>query len=222
VESLKEGSRAIEVRLVQRLLNKRGASPRLKEDGAFGPLTKSALIAFQRDSHLVGDGVAGRLTWSRLGLVHDITHPVRLFPQPTNVTCWSAAATMIVGNMSVGPGDAVLTDGGLAPDPANIRKFADASGWQMHYPQTWAVSGLAGVMRRKPIWVVGGGSSPTGSWLHAFVISALWSDGAEDASGTMIRIHDPWPPGIGSVYGRFYRGTVDGFDFISLFVLQPR
>jgi hypothetical protein len=37
----------------------------------------------------------------------------------------------------------------------------------------------------------------------------------------MIRVHDPWPPGIGSVYGRFYRGTIDGFDFISLYVLQP-
>jgi len=23
------------------------------------------------------------------------------------------------------------------------------------------------------------------------------------------------------VFGRFYRGTVDGFDFISLYVLQP-
>ena len=219
---LRQGSRAIEVKLLQSFLNKKGASPPLTEDGSFGPKTNNAVLAFQQKNHLAPDGMVGRATWSKLGLMHDITHAVRLFPQPTNMTCWSAAATMIIGNLSVGPGGANLAGGGLAPDPANIKKFADGMGWQMHYPQTWTVSGLTSLLRRKPVWTVGGGSSPTGGWLHAFVISALWSDGAEDASGTMIRIHDPWPPRIGSVYGRFYRGTVDGFDFISLYVLQPR
>jgi len=138
------------------------------------------------------------------------------------MTCWSAAATMIVGNMSVGPGDANLSpSGGLLPGPNNVQTFAQGMGWRMHYPQTWTVQGLAGLLRRNPLWAVGGGSSPTGGWLHAIVISAMWSDGAADGSGTMIRIHDPWPPNVGSVYGRFYRGTVDGFDFISLYVLQP-
>jgi hypothetical protein len=157
-----------------------------------------------------------------LGITIDITHPVRLFPQPTNMTCWSAAATMIVGNMSIGPGSANLgTGGGLVPSPENVQRFAQGLGWRMYYPQTWTVGGLAGLLRRKPVWAVGGGSSPTGNWLHAIVLSALWSDGAEDASATMIRIHDPWPPNVGQVYGRFYRGTVDGFDFISLYILQP-
>ncbi len=77
------------------------------------------------------------------------------------------------------------------------------------------------LLRRGPAWAVGGGNSPSGNWLHAIVLSAFWSDGGEDASGTMIRIHDPWPPNIGSIYGRFYRGTVNGFDFISMYVLQP-
>jgi hypothetical protein len=92
----------------------------------------------------------------------------------------------------------------------------------MYYPQTWTVGGLAGLLRQRPVWAVGGGTSPTGNWLHAIVLSALWSDGAGDGSGTMIRIHDPWPPNVGSIYGRFYRGTVDGFDFISLYILQPQ
>jgi hypothetical protein len=52
-------------------------------------------------------------------------------------------------------------------------------------------------------------------------LSGFWSDGDEDGSGSLLRIHDPWPPGVGAVYSRFYRGTVDGFDFISLYVLQP-
>lgn len=222
METLQLGSRAIPVKLLQRLLNKKGAAPRLTEDGAFGPKTRAALVAFQARERIAQDGVAGPATWGRLGLSIDITHPVRLFPQPTNMTCWSAAATMIVGNMSVGPGGAQLgPGGGMLPGPENIERFAQGLGWRMYHPQTWTVGGLAGLMRRRPVWAVGGGSSPAGDWLHAIVLSALWSDGAEDASGTMIRIHDPWPPNVGSVYGRFYRGTVDGFDFISMYILQP-
>lgn len=69
---------------------------------------------------------------------------------------------------------------------------------------------------------MGGGTTAAGkSRLHAVVLCAMWSDGAEDGSGTMIRIHDPWPPNVGAVYGRFYRGTVDGFDFLTMYVLQP-
>jgi hypothetical protein len=223
METVQMGSRSAAVRLLQRLLNKKGASPRLDEDGVFGPVTRGSLIAFQRSQRIAPDGIAGPNTWSRLGLTIDITHPVTLFGQPTNMTCWSAAATMIVGNMSVGPGGATLgPSGGMNPDPQNIQAFANSMGWQMHHPQSWTVQGLAGLMRHKPVWAVGGGSSPGGGWLHAIVLSGLWSDGAADGSGTVLRIHDPWPPGSGSVYGRFYRGTVDGFDFISLYILQPR
>jgi hypothetical protein len=222
MELLREGSRTDQVKLLQRLLNKRRiVTPALKEDGAFGPKTRQALTTFQSQQHIGADGVAGSQTWQRLGIRHDITHSVRLFPQPTNMTCWSASATMILGNMSVGPGQAAIPGGGLDPAPQNVETFARGLGWRMHYPQTWTVGGLAALLRRKPAWAVGGGNSPGGGWLHAIVLSGLWSDGAEDASGTMIRVHDPWPPGIGSVYGRFYRGTIDGFDFISLYVLQP-
>lgn len=222
MEILRQGSRAIPVKLLQRLLNKKGAAPRLAEDGHFGPKSRGVLLAFQAREHIVQDGIAGPMTWSRLGLSIDITHPIRLFPQPTNMSCWSAAATMIVGNMSVGPGGASLSSGGgLLPGPDNVRQFAQSLGWRMYYPQTWTVNGLAGILRHKPLWAVGGGTSPTGNWLHAITLSAMWSDGAEDGSGTMLRIHDPWPPNVGSTYGRFYRGTVDGFDFISLYILQP-
>ncbi|MGC4049432.1 MAG: peptidoglycan-binding protein [Paludibaculum sp.] len=218
MEILRQGSRAMQVKLLQRLLNNKGAAPRLAEDGDFGPRTRAAVIAFQAKERIPQDGVAGPMTWTRLGITIDITHPVQLFPQPTGMTCWSAAATMIVGNMSIGPGRATLTaSGGLEPSASNIEQFGRGLGWRMHYPQTWTVAGLAGLLRNRPVWAVGGGVG----WLHAIVISGMWSDGAGDASGTMIRIHDPWPPNVGSVYGRFYRGTVDGFDFISMYILQP-
>jgi hypothetical protein len=222
MELLRQASRSHQVKLLQRLLNKRRiVSPSLKEDSVFGPKTKAAVSTFQSQQHITLDGAVGPVTWQRLGIRYDITHPVRLFPQPTNVTCWSASATMILGNASVGPGRAAIPNGGLDPSPQNVEVFARGLGWQMHYPQTWTVSGLATLLRRKPVWAVGGGNSPTGNWLHAIVLSGLWSDGAEDASGTLLRVHDPWPPNVGSVYARFYRGTVDGFDFISMYVLQP-
>ena len=222
MDLLQQGSRSDQVKLLQRLLNKRRVVvPALAEDGTFGPKTRSAVAAFQGSQRLNADGIAGSQTWRSLGIKYDITHSVRLFPQPTNSSCWSAAATMIMGNMSVGPGGAAIPGGGLDPSPNNVLMFARGLGWRVHYPQTWSVSGLASLLRAKPVWAVGGGNSPAGSWLHAIVLSALWSDGAEDGSGTLLRIHDPWPPHVGSVYARFYRGTVDGFDFISMYILQP-
>ncbi len=222
METLRTGSRSAQVKLLQRLLNKKRGAPTIKEDGIFGPKTRTEVFSFQARERLAQDGIVGRLTWSRLGIKIDQKHPVKLFPQPTNMTCWSAAATMIVGNASVGPGGATLSPGGgLKPGPENVRLFAQSLGWRLHYPQTWTVAGLANLLRFAPVWAVVGGASPLGNWLHAIVISAIWSDGAGDGTGTMIRIHDPWPPNIGSVYGRFYRGTVDGFDFISLYILQP-
>lgn len=222
MEMLRFGMRSPQVQLLQRLLNKRRAHPRVAEDGVFGSDTRAAVIDFQQRVRLDADGVVGGRTWSRLGLVIDIQHPVALFPQPTGMTCWSAAATMVLGDQSVGPGRAALTaSGGLEPSPENVQRFADGLGWQMHHPQSWTVDGLAALVRQSPLWVVGGGGSGRNAWLHAVVISALWSDGAQDASGTMVRIHDPWPPNVGSVYARFYRGTVDGFDFLTRYVLHP-
>jgi putative peptidoglycan binding protein/papain like cysteine protease AvrRpt2 len=221
MELLQEGARTDQVKLLQRILNKKHVfTPSLKEDGIFGPKTRAAVTMFQGQQRIVADGRVGPDTWQRLGIRYDVTHRIQLYPQPTNMTCWAASATMIVGNMCVGPGRAAIPGGGLDPSPQNIEVFARGLGWRVYYPQTWGVAALGSLLRRGPAWAVGGGSSRAGKWLHAIVLSGFWSDGAEDASGTMIRVHDPWPPGVGSIYSRFYRGTVDGFDFISMYVLQ--
>src|SRR5438876_6647892 len=103
----------------------------------------------------------------------NISHRVTLFPQPTNMTCWSAAATMLFGNMSVGPGRASLApNGGLSSDFGNIQAFARSHHLQMHAPQSWTVDGLASLLRHGPLWV--GGSVPSG---HAYVIAAMKGDG---------------------------------------------
>ncbi len=59
------GSSGPEVELLQLGLNRAGYySP--QPDGSFGPVTQRAVIAFQRDSGLTADGVAGPRTWNAL------------------------------------------------------------------------------------------------------------------------------------------------------------
>jgi Putative peptidoglycan binding domain/Papain-like cysteine protease AvrRpt2 len=234
MEVLQRGTRSIQVPLLQRLLNKAARSSIVKEDGIFGHATATAVTNFQKQQRIPHNGIVDPTTWERLGIKHDITQNVWLVPQSTTMTCWSAAATMVLGsNRSVGPAGASLSaGGGLLPNPTNVQTFANALGLRMFYPQSWAVQGLVDLLRRGPAWATGGipGGQAGQMALHAIVLSALWSDGDGDGSGTMIRIHDPWQrispghwrstPGQGSVYASFYSGTVDGFSFMSIYILQ--
>ena len=63
-KTLKRGLRGEAVKYLQWMLNKKGAS--LNVDGAFGPSTESAVIAFQKANGLVPDGIVGKLTWGKL------------------------------------------------------------------------------------------------------------------------------------------------------------
>jgi peptidoglycan hydrolase-like protein with peptidoglycan-binding domain len=54
----------VTVRSLQYLLNAHGA--RLGVDGTFGPLTRNAVLAFQRAHHLTASGVADAATWRAL------------------------------------------------------------------------------------------------------------------------------------------------------------
>ena len=59
-------------------------------------------------------------------------------------------------------------------------------------------------VRRGPAWVAFRGLR----FGHVVVFSGMLSDGAADGSGTVFRIHDPWPPRSRrvSVYGTTYLG----------------
>ncbi len=66
------GSRGEQVRAIQALLNIYGrthAGFRLSQDGVFGPLTRAAVIRFQRAVDITDDGVVGPVTWPFL--VHE-------------------------------------------------------------------------------------------------------------------------------------------------------
>jgi len=222
MQVLRQGSRGHQAKLLQRLLNLERHSTVLNEDGSFGPNTERELRAYQTSKRLPVDGVAGPNTWRTLGVTIDIDHRVTLFPQPTNMTCWSAAATMLFGNMSVGPGGAAITPaGGLATPQANVEAFAQAFGLTAHAPMTWTVQGFAGLMRRGPLWV--GGVQPLGSPTaiqagHVVVVGSMWSNGSAD--GTMLLIYDPWPPGVGSMYSVFYGERVTGSPLGTMYILH--
>lgn len=73
--NLFEGSRGPEVVTLQRELNRQlFPRPGLSEDGIFGPLTRSAVVAFQRQAGLTPDGILGPMTRARW----ECRHPVMI------------------------------------------------------------------------------------------------------------------------------------------------
>jgi len=71
---LRVGSRGTDVALMQRFLNDLAAVfpsiPRLTADGIFGPITQSAVLAFQRQFGLTADGIIGPNTWNAIVREH--------------------------------------------------------------------------------------------------------------------------------------------------------
>ncbi len=71
---LKQGSTGQEVKNLQNLLKEdleiaHSDSSFTNIDGIFGSNTKAAVIKFQKDRHLAGDGVVGAVTWMELSYV---------------------------------------------------------------------------------------------------------------------------------------------------------
>lgn len=79
---LKQGMASTEVKNLQASLKKAGFDPGTI-DGAYGPGTEAAVIAFQKSEGLPADGLAGNRTQAALGLIADDT--INTF-QITNVT----------------------------------------------------------------------------------------------------------------------------------------
>lgn len=65
---LQEGATGPEVKQLQERLQKLGLNPGVV-DGAFGPATKAAVMAFQKAQGIVADGIVGDKTWTTLNLI---------------------------------------------------------------------------------------------------------------------------------------------------------
>ncbi len=214
MKTLKQGSAGQEVGLLRRLLNKNmRPSPNLPEanvfgaryNGAmaridFGPKTDKAVRVFQRAKHIKDDGIVGRVTWGKLGLTIDINQFVILASQPTNDTCYAAAASMVIGQqaaMSFNPGP---KPPGIQPDDHWARSFSrQFPSWQLQYGMSPMPIALATFLRCRAFWFAGNLPFPSGPSYHAAVVASMWGDGSAD--GTMLLIYDPWPVNIGEIYG---------------------
>jgi hypothetical protein len=132
----------------------------------------------------------------------DIWYEVPLVEQLTGMSCWAAAAAMLVGwrdclaieaaDVARGAGRWEAYRDGL--EPSDVAALSRAWGLSIEPIRTYTVGDLRRLLARHgPLWV--GEASPG---LHVVVIAGMYGDGTPD--GTLVRIADPWPVGLGDRY----------------------
>ncbi|NJN10651.1 MAG: DUF4157 domain-containing protein [Richelia sp. RM1_1_1] len=143
-----------------------------------------------------------------------IEHDVTLFPQPTNMTCWSAATTMLFGDRSISSGEAEIDgNGGLSSDEKNIAAFAKSHGLTLHYPQSWSVKALYRLLNNGPLAIMG--AMPLA---HAVVLAGMNGDGT--AKNTKLYIYDPWPVNEGKIVEPIYANWINTFPLATYYILH--
>lgn len=231
---LRQGSRGPSVTELQNLLNQRlTPSPGLQADGIFGPHTRKAVLAFQKNNWLVEDGEVGPCTWAALRQTekYKILHDVMLVPQQDPSACWLASTSMLLRQSiprSAVPSTLLASDGGLLNDselnePVHTQAYAAHFNLRMHYPQCWSAVGLSSILRHGPaathiLWNMSGYLSGVGSSGHFAVIAGIRGDGT--AIGTTLRIYDPWPPGKGQVRSFGYQKLVGATPGLTYQIFQ--
>lgn len=147
----------------------------------------------------------------------DIWHEVPLVPQRTEMSCWAAAAAMIVGwrdCLDVAQEDIVRGTGqwasyreGLHPaDVADLRRV-----WRLDAVDDGRVDlpTLRGLLERHgPLWV---GEAAPG--LHVVTLTGAYGDGTPE--GSFLRVNDPWPEGRGERYTLPFAEFARGFRAVA-------
>lgn len=184
-----------------------GAAACLIELGRFGDAASEARLFDPGQRARLADALARALTAGRRGDSFDIWHEVPLVQQLTGMSCWAAAAAMVVGwrdcididaeEVARGAGRWHSYRDGL--EPHDVAAFARAWGLEVARPTQLSVPVIRDLLDRcGPIWV--GEASPG---LHVVVVAGMHGDGSPD--GTLVRIADPWPIGRGERYSLSFR-----------------
>ncbi|MFH1465896.1 MAG: papain-like cysteine protease family protein [Pseudomonadota bacterium] len=136
-----------------------------------------------------------------------LRHTVPLVAQRTGMSCWVAAAAMLVGwrerqdvdgaEVARGAGRWEAYRHGL--HPADVHALARAWGLRIEPARRYLVADLYALLASHgPLWV--GEADPE---LHVVVVVGMSGDGTED--GTEVEITDPWPVGRGERYTLSFR-----------------
>lgn len=227
--TLHQGAAGFDVAVMQLQLNLKSVASRpLRVDGAFGPFTRAALVAFQSRQGLAADGIAGPRTHAALaqGLnLSTVHHAMTHIAQPTPTTCWAASTAMMTRStvpavQARTPADMVSPNGGLLNSSGSEQavvtgsRYGAAHGLRCHAPMSWSETGLIAALRRSPLmfdmlWNSKEYTAGHGSPGHMIVVSAVVSDNAPAGGQTYLLVLDPWPPNRGKVslveYGQWMR-----------------
>lgn len=224
-------NRSTDVRTIQEMLNKAlpgwgGPTPKVAPDGICGPLTRAAIRRFQQvqlSTYFMPDGRVdpGKRTLRRLnhiwtvndpptGLINLSAEPIDHVRQPTNMSCWAAAGTMLVAardrvckTIEAVMRTADANDPGYVPvpgvngylalfhspsqglPPGDTGRYTRSLGLRVGPAACFPVRGWQGLMARVgAVGVVG--LTP---FLHIRVITEMKGDGS--VFGTFFTVHDP-------------------------------
>jgi uncharacterized protein YycO len=115
---------------------------------------------------------------------------VEAVPQPSDTSCWAAAAAMVIGwrdRLSLTPDTLAAISGRSTTavlDPPQVGAFASEMGLVAEPPLCYSVESFRQLLETKgPLWV--GEAAPR---LHVVVVTGLYLDGTD----TYVRITDPW------------------------------
>lgn len=143
----------------------------------------------------------------------DVWNEVPLVPQLTGMSCWAAAAAMLVGwreriavdarEVARGAGHWRAFKDGLMPE--DVGELARA--WQLTITdaEVFDAERLYELLCEfGPLWL--GEASPG---LHAIVVTGLYGDGSAD--GSFVRVNDPWPIARGERYVLSFGELLENF-----------
>lgn len=136
--TLRKGDKGDDVRRLQLGLVKQGY--KISADGIFGQGTTDAVVAFQKASGLIADGLAGNATQKALG-VNPTTSILDTIPMPSaNRSRAAAMPTLVaVGNITSLSPDLLATFASIesAFDYLVKASTSSATGWFQHLNKTW-------------------------------------------------------------------------------------